>query len=433
MTPVTPFSYDVHGSEFRGRPITNPVEVTAQADRFQQAGQVPRAVELLRSALTDKEDLALRKQLGLLYAISGDAVNAEACYRRAISSSPSSGDAWYGIAFLGPGAVSGKDVGAMRAALHSADTADRDRILLDFALARTLDHLERYDEAFDHLLEANRLQRESLDFSIDAQRPLFAEYQTCLGQAFADHCKNGSVDDNTAILIVGMPRSGTTLVEQILASHPDVHGAGEVEYSRILVEEIQKLTGKPFPQRIREIAPAMLGKLGMAYIDKLRSNAGSASRVTDKLPHNFLRIGLFAALMPNTRFIVCDRDPLDTCFSIFQQHMKDGHAYACDLGELGQYYALYEKMISHWCDVYPQQISRVRYERLVTESDARIRNLLDACDLPFDAACLAFHKTERVVDTPSAGQVRKPMYQSSIGRAANYRKQLQPLIAALGL
>jgi hypothetical protein len=244
-----------------------------------------------------------------------------------------------------------------------------------------------------------------------------------LNQGFIDHCKDCRIDNATPILVLGMPRSGTSLVEQILASHPLVYGAGEVEYSRFFADDVRKMTGKPFPQDIGTIAPGKLRELGLQYIQRLRSNAGVAQRVVDKLPHNFLRIGLFAALMPNARIVLCDRDPLDNCMSIYQRDFSASHGYASNLSELGEYYKLYENLMSFWTKLLPGRIYRISYENLVANTEQQIRELLRYCELPFHADCLAFYETERMVVTPSALQVREPMHNKSIGRAQGAHAQ----------
>jgi hypothetical protein len=210
-----------------------------------------------------------------------------------------------------------------------------------------------------------------------------------------------------------------------------VHGAGEIEYSRVLAENVRKMTGKPFPCDIARIAPPKLRELTLEYVKQLKRNAGSKQRVVDKLPHNFLRIGLFAALLPNARIILCERDPIDNCMSIYQHHFSNNHGYAADLTELGEYYNLYRDMISIWTKLLPGQILRISYEELVAHPEEQIRALLQYCDLPFDSACLSFHETARFVSSPSAAQVRTPMHSHSIGRARNYEEHLRPLTLAL--
>jgi hypothetical protein len=210
-----------------------------------------------------------------------------------------------------------------------------------------------------------------------------------------------------------------------------VHGAGEVDYMRIITDEVDSRTGKPFPEGIEAVPAAILHGAAARYIARLRTDAAGAAHVTDKLPHNFLRIGLIQALMPNAKIIHCDRDPMDNCLSIFQHHFSGHHGYASNLEELGGYYRLYEDLMAYWHALLPGRIYRLDYERLTADTEAEVRALLDYCKLPFHENCLSFHKTERVVNTPSASQVREPMYRNSVARWKHYERQLQPLQAAL--
>jgi len=228
-----------------------------------------------------------------------------------------------------------------------------------------------------------------------------------------------------------MPRSGTSLVEQILASHPAVYGAGEVEYSRHIAEQVRMLTGRPFPQNIESVSPERLRDFAISYIDKVKAHAGTAARVCDKLPHNFLRIGLFVALMPNAKIVLCNRDPLDNCLSIYQHNFSSDHGYACDLAILGRYYRLYENLISFWEEQFPGHVYRIEYEDLVHSTESQVRKLLEYCGLSFHEACLSFHDNSRTVRTPSASQVRQAIYTDAVGRARNYEPYLKPLIQAL--
>ena len=388
-------------------------------------------IEFHRALELEPNNAELNTQMGSLYTIHGEPDQAIIYYRKAILHSPLYGDAHYRLAFLQKITDYTDDVRRMEKAFHTPDMSEQDRILVGIALGKAFDDLTQYDKAFECVHEANQLQRKSIVYSSDEQRKIFERHMQALNQEFVDHCKTCSITDDTPIFILGMPRSGTSLVEQILASHPSVHGAGEVEYSRLFAEEARQLTGKPFPQNIDTIAPQKLRDLGLAYIENLKTNAGSAQHVTDKLPHNFLRVALFAALMPNAKIIHCDRDPLDNCLSIYQHRFSLAHGYACDLNELGEYYKLYKEMMSFWQELLPGHIYHISYESLVQNTESEVRDLIEYCGLAFHDDCLEFHKTTRPVGTPSAAQVRQPIYKDSLGRAKNYEQYLQPLIDAL--
>jgi len=390
------------------------------------------AIAAFHQALSLQPDSAeFNTKLALLYVANGAPEQAAVHFRKAILHNPLCGQAHYGIASLPSTTGREDDTKQMIQALRSPEISDHDKVLVGFALAKTHEKLADYDQAFEFLSEANRLQHESCEYSVEQQGAFFDRHSQALNSVFIRHCEDGQISDSTPILVLGMPRSGTSLVEQILASHPMVHGAGEVEYTRFLIDDVQRMTGKPFPQDIGTIAPTKLRDLGLEYVKRLKGNAGSAQRVVDKLPHNFLRVGLFMAIFPNAKIIICDRDALDNCMSIYQHYFSAYHGYASDLTALGEYYKLYENLMSFWMKLIPNHIYEINYERLVSNADDEIRQLLDYCELPFHADCLSFYKTQRMVVSPSALQVRGPMTGKSVGRAARYGGHLQELKDAL--
>ena len=397
-----------------------------------ERGEIDRASDEFDNALKLQPDnVEALVSLGTLHASAGHPEKAAGYYRKAVSLDLHCGAANYGLALLRDYSNLSDDISRLELALNSADISESDKILTGFALGRSYEACEQFDKAFAAVSEANRRQRVTISYSLEEQKSMFARHTSALNQSFIDHCNPCCVDDETPILVLGMPRSGTSLVEQVLASHPLVHGAGEVEHSRVLAENVRKMTGKPFPRNIATIAPQKLRELALEYVKKLKGHARSKQRVVDKLPHNFLRIGLFAALLPNAKIILCERDPLDNCASIYQHHFSNNHGYAADLRELGEYYNLYRDMISTWTRLLPNKFLRVNYEELVAHPEEQIRGLLHYCNLPFHSACLSFHETVRFVASPSATQVRTPLHNRSIGRAKNYEKHLSPLVSAL--
>lgn len=370
-------------------------------------------------------------QLGLVHKTRGNLEQALVSYRRAVALNPQYGEAHRGLAYVRTYKEYDKDVELMEQVYRSPATPEHERMLLGFSLGKIFDDLKRYDEAFEYLAEGNRLKRKTFNFSIAANATLLEQHRQVFSRDFVERHRLLGTDDATPIFVLGMPRSGTSLVEQILASHPDVHGAGEVDYLRTLTDEAARLTGKPFPQGVEQLPPGALRNAADTYIAKLKAGANGAARVTDKLPHNFLRVGLIQAALPNAKIIHCERDPLDTCLSIFQHYFSEHHGYASNLEELGQYYRLYQELMTCWHEQLPEPIYRLNYERLTTDTETEVRALLDYCNLPFHSDCLSFHKTERVVNTPSAAQVRRPMYQNAVARWKNYERHLEPLQRAL--
>lgn len=397
-----------------------------------ERNDIDRAIDEFDKALAlEPDNVEVIVELGSLHAGAGRLEQAATYYRKAISIDPHCGSANYGLALLRDDTNLPDDISRMELALSSTDISESDKVLTGLALGRCYEDQEQFDKAFAAMSEANRRQRQTISYSLEEQKSMFARHTSALNQSFIDHCNPCCVDDETPILVLGMPRSGTSLVEQVLASHPMVYGAGEVEHSRVLAENVRKMTGKPFPHNIATIAPQKLRELALEYVRKLKSHARSKQRIVDKLPHNFLRIGLFAALLPNARIVLCERDPVDNCVSIYQHHFSNNHGYAADLRELGKYYNLYRDMMSTWTKLLPNKIFRVDYEKLVAHPEEQIRALLHYCNLPFHSACLSFHQTARFVSSPSATQVRTPIHSRSIGRAKNYEKHLSPLVSAL--
>jgi hypothetical protein len=230
-----------------------------------------------------------------------------------------------------------------------------------------------------------------------------------------------------------MPRSGTTLVEQILASHPHVSATGEQTILARLAGALAAETGIHFPACLLKANQEWLADAAAQYKETVLASSGEASRVTDTTPMNYLYLGLAAMLFPQARIVLCVRDPLDNCLSIYRQPLTGPHAYAHNLETLGQFYALHTQLARHWQEALQPCLLVLRYEDLVDKPEQMTRSLLEHCGLPFDPACLAFHETDRHVRSPSASQVRQPLYGSSVGAWRNYEQHLTPLKEALGL
>ena len=312
-----------------------------------------------------------------------------------------------------------------------ASMTAKERTELHFALAKAYDDQQSYDFAFDHLEKGNTLKRASAVY--DEKAELAA--MTAIAKAVSSEvmqAKRGLGDSsNVPVFIVGMPRSGTTLVEQILASHPLMFGAGErLEFGRV--------SGcgygpKPIPFDPASLSGEDLRGMADRYLERLLPKAPSAKRITDKLPANFRLVGLIHLALPNARIIHVRRNPIDTCFSIYTKLFLDDIGFAYDLGELGRYYRAYETLMAHWRAVLPEGVMlEVRYEALIGNFEDEARRMVAYCGLDWDGCCLEFHKTERNVRTASAAQVRLPIYRNSVGRWRPYKEHLGPLIEALG-
>lgn len=304
-----------------------------------------------------------------------------------------------------------------------------------FTLGYVFDKDQQYDAAFGHYLEANHLQRPLQTYSTESQRALQRSTQAAFGPAFLERARRFGNPSVKPLFIVGMPRSGTSLLEQILASHPNVYGGGEMLF---LHAELRRRLGPryrtEFAEAIAGLPDAELADIAAALVAHVDEVAPAARHVTDKMPSNFMLLGLLHALFPKARIIHCRRDPLDTCVSCFTTSFKQGHKFTNDLTELGEYYRLYEEAMAHWRGILPPgTLHEVRYEDLVADLEPEVRALLDFCGLDWDGACLHFQDNARAVSTASVFQVRQPVYRSAVGRWKRYAAHLEPLQKALGI
>ena len=306
---------------------------------------------------------------------------------------------------------------------------EQDLMCLHFSTGHLLDRLGRYDEAFAHFQQANRLRRAGQDV-IGLQRQV-DEIMHVHASDPALMLRDRQSTAPKLIFIVGMPRSGTTLVEQILASHPDVYGAGELQTMPSLAQSIARLTGASgnYPQCMPELNPGRIDILRRTYLSGLPHAALGAPVVTDKQPGNFLTLGLIRALFPNAAIIHCTRDPRDTCLSCYF-HNFQGLPYTYDLASLGQTWRIYRRLMQHWKDIQIPMLE-LPYEALVDDVEGWSRRLLEYCGLPWNDACLRFHENDRIVSTVSHDQVTRPIYTSSVGRWRHYERHLGPLLIAL--
>jgi len=315
-------------------------------------------------------------------------------------------------------------------AQRASSLPDGERIELGFALAKAYDDVGRADEAFEQLRVANTFKRRMIAYDEAAELAGLA----AIARAFtaeAIRAGRGAGDPSSLpIFIVGMPRSGTTLAEQLLAAHPSVFGAGELVVLPDLVAD--GLAGTRFPFDFALVSAESLRALGSAYVAALRRLAPSAERVADKLPANFRLAGLIHLALPNARIIHVQRDPLDACWSCYTKLFPLGLEYTFDLGELGRYYRAYEELMTHWRQVLPAgAMLEVRYEDLVADFEAQARRIVGFCGLDWNARCLRFYEVDRPVYTASGVQVREPLSASSVGRWRRYESHLGPLRQAL--
>jgi len=316
--------------------------------------------------------------------------------------------------------------------LRENSLSDPDRSLVHTALGFMLENEGRYQPAFDHFHKANRLKPVAFDLEPFRIR-VDAMIEKLTADVFRARANLGN-ESALPVLVVGMPRSGTTLTEQVIASHGKAAGAGEL--NRISLFAKTYGYGKDpdgFIQALDGLGPRGTREIADNYVSLLRFHAqDDALRVVDKMPHNFLNLGFVALLWPKARIIHCSRNPADTCLSCYQNTLNDAHSYSRDLSHLGLYYREYRRLMEHWKKVLPVPIYDLSYERFTADFEGEARKLIEFIELPWDPACLKFNEAESTVRTFSRQQVRKPIYNSSVERWRRYEAQLQPLVTALG-
>jgi tetratricopeptide (TPR) repeat protein len=393
------------------------------------AGQPQPGIDALQRAV----DLAprhanARTLLATILNLDGHADAAQAQYREIIAQRPDSGAAWWGLATLKPMPLDAGDIARMSTALQSPALAETDRIALLFALGLAQEAQGEYAPALACLQQAHALARRRDPW--DANQ--FAARVDGILDAFATPpagARSGS--GREAIFIVSLPRSGSTLTEQILASHSQVQGTRELIDLPLLIKAESARLRQPFPQWTTTCTDAQWDDLGQRYLARTARWREQRPRFTDKMPGNWLYVGAILAMLPDARVVIVRRDPLETCFGCYRYHFNQ-HGYTHDFGDLATAWRGFDRAAKRWKELYPGRVREQVYEDLIADPENQIRELLDFCDLPFEENCLNFHATERHVATPSAAQVRQPLRRDT-ARTAQYGALLDPLRTALGL
>jgi tetratricopeptide (TPR) repeat protein len=300
---------------------------------------------------------------------------------------------------------------------------------LFFAWAKVNDGLKEYPVAFAAYKQGNDIKRKEYKYNKSDNNELFRQITSTYSEQFLSEASNNGLAENKPIFILGMPRSGTTLVEQIISSHSDVTGAGELSY---MADQAKQFKGGilAFHKRFPNMGEAKWQEVAKAYLGGLNSYDEGKAHITDKMPHNFLNIGLISKLLPNAKIIHCKRNPVANCLSIYKAYFggKNSHPYAYNLKDLAHYHNLYEDLMAHWRKVLPGRFYEVSYEQLTSNQEQESRQLIEYCDLDWQEACLDFYKTDRKVKTASAFQVRQPMHNQSVDLWKRYGDALQPLL-----
>ena len=359
--------------------------------------------------------------------VTGRFSEAAALYRRVLARQPAA-EAWLGLVNLKNQRFDANDVKAMEhLARGELGIDDRNSIL--FSLARGYEDVGRYDDAFRTYLDGNASVRRHHPWNA-AQ---FSAHVDAILATFPPLAATGNERGEEAIFIVSLPRAGSSLTEQILASHPQVDGAGELLDLPAVLHDESRRRGKPFPTWVGEATAADWQRLGEHYLERTARWRRERPRFTDKLPDNWQFVGAALAMLPRARIVICRRDPVETALACFRQLFAGGgQPFSYDLADIAQYAHDFDRAARHWRRSYPAQTHVQEYETLIADTEVQIRALLAFCGLPFDERCLRFYETERTVRTASAGQVREPL-RADTARAAKYGRLLDPLRTALGL
>ena len=405
---------------------------------FFAANEPEKAIEAYRRAIALKADLAdPHNNLGNVLKELGRFDEALGAFDKAIAIEPDTIGVYVNLADAKRfRSNDDKHLAAIEGFLRRyEDLSEEQQMHAGFAAAKAYDDLKRYGEGFPYLIRANALKRKTLAYDEPAVLGLLERIAATFSGDLVQTLTGAGFATRQPIFVLGMPRSGTTLVEQILASHPQVRGAGEVKDLSDTVNSVRGADGHPitYPGFMTQLSPGDLAKIGEAYAARLAKRAAGAERITDKMPSNFYFLGLIHLALPGAKIVHTKRNPVDTCVSCFSKLFAGEQNQTYDLAELGRYYRGYHKLMEHWRAVLPPgAFLDVQYEDVVTGTEAQARRILDHCGLSWTPRVLDFHRTERPVKTASARQVRQPIYASSVARWRNYERFLAPLLAELG-
>ena len=356
-------------------------------------------------------------------------------YRSAYKIRQDHGEAFFSLANLKTYSFSKDEIQNMRYQVERLDLSLKDKAYFHFALAQGCESNDDYEEAFYHLEKGNKIKNDQSLYSIERMdKELQSQIDVCNEKFFRD-LGPGGYDTKDPIFILGLPRSGSTLVEQILASHSKIDGTLELPNILSMAQSLRgdDIYGKEgnYPKSMESLTLKQREDFGKSFIEDTRMHRKDAPMFTDKMPNNFRHIGLIHLIMPNAKIIDARRYPLDCCFSMFKQLFAQGQEFTYGLKEAGSYYSSYVKLMHHWEKVLPGKILRVNNEDVISDLDEQVKRILEFLDLPFEEECISFYETNRSVRTASSEQVRKPINKDGMGRWKPYAKYLKPLLNVL--
>jgi tetratricopeptide (TPR) repeat protein len=419
------------------RDVENPIFQSIYAIESMQTGDYERALQLFEKVLQRlPEDPVTLTSQGHALKTFGRHEEAVLSYQKAIASDPGHGDAYYGLANLKTYRFSDDELRLMQSQEQANRLSYQNRIHICFALGKAYEDRKDYDTSFGHYERGNELKRVQSRYDADQMTAeLNSQITVCTPDLFAKQSGKGC-DAPDPIFILGLPRAGSTLLEQILASHSQIDGTLELPNILSLAHRLrrqkQARNDSLYPDVLHDLDADQLRTMGQEFIDSTRIHRQGAPYFIDKMPNNFRHIGLIKLILPNAKIIDARREPMACCFSGFKQLFAEGQEFTYGLQEIGQYYRDYVRLMEHWDTMMPGAVLRVQHEDVLDDLDGQVRRMLDYLGLPFEQSCIDFHQTERAVRTASSEQVRQPITKASVDLWRHYQSHLQPLKEALG-
>lgn len=423
--------------ELRRRLPNNLAAEMAYANQAAAIGQYDEALDVLDDLVDVSPNPAqVHIQRGHALKTIGQQAKAIEAYQQAVAARPYFGDAWWSLANMKTHRFDDAELKTMEAQLTLGQASPTDLYHLHFALGKAYEDRQAYAASFEHYEKGNALKKAEVRYSADRMHTDFSRQKAFFTPERVHALAGIGHPAPDPIFIVGLPRAGSTLIEQILASHSQIDGT--LELPNILAT-VHRLNGRQlvneapkYPGILAEMAPEDLAALGEQYIKETQIHRAGAPLFTDKMPNNFRHIGLIKTILPNAKIIDARRHPMACCFSGFKQLFAEGQEFSYGLEDIGRYYRDYVDLMAHWTEVFPNQILQVDYESVVADLEGQVRRLLTFLDLPFESSCVDFHQTKRSVRTASAEQVRQPIYQSGVEQWRHFDSWLCPLKDSLG-